>query len=92
MNRHRKPYRFLREKEMSEEKEEKTMNNNMNELTLEEMDMINGGKWNWRQSVMGGVLGGLTGAAIGALAGGLPGAAIGGVCGITCGVITGIKD
>ena len=65
------------------------MNTNMKELNLNEMEMINGGKWNWGKSILWGIVGTVAGAAIGAQIGGGVGAAAGGLLGGTAGVLSG---
>jgi len=43
------------------------MNNNMMELTIDQMEMVNGG-WDWMSAAMGALIGGTGGAGIGLMA------------------------
>ena len=54
------------------------MNTNTMELNLNEMEQISGGKWNWKDAIIGGVIGGVSLGMLGACLGGVPGAVIGG--------------
>ena len=51
----------------------------MMELNLNELEKVNGGRWDLTGAIMGGVLGGLGGASVGASLGGVVGAGAG-VC------------
>ena len=67
------------------------MNNNMMELTMDEMEMINAG-FNLFGAITGVFVGGVTGAAIGGTFGGIPGAVVGGVARAVVGAAVGGAD
>ena len=73
------------------EREEQTMDNNMMELTMDQMGMVNGGI-NIFGAIAGAVVGGLGGAALGGTFGGIPGAVIGGIAGAVTGAAVGGAD
>lgn len=64
------------------------MDTNTRELTLEELEMAEGG-WNLKKSLLGGVIGMVGGAAVAGAFGGVPGAVVGGIYGGVVGVISG---
>lgn len=64
------------------------MNNNMMELTMDEMEMINAG-FNLFGAITGVFVGGVTGAAIGGTFGAVPGAVVGGIAGAITGAAIG---
>ena len=66
-------------------KEGNRMNTNTMELNLNEMEQISGGKWNWKDAIVGGVIGGVSLGMLGACLGGVPGAVIGGAIGAGAG-------
>ena len=78
-------------KKHNAEREEQTMNNNMMELNMNEMELVNGGV-NIFGAITGAVLGGLGGAALGGTFGGIPGAVVGGVAGAVTGAAVGGAD
>ena len=61
------------------------MNTNTMELNLNEMEQISGGRWNWKDAIIGGVIGGVSLGMLGQCLGGLPGALIGGAVGVAGG-------
>ena len=67
------------------------MNNNMTELTIDQMELANGGI-NIFGAITGVFVGGVTGAAIGGTFGGIPGAVVGGVSGAVVGAAVGGAD
>jgi len=64
------------------------MNTNMNELTMDQMDMVNGG-FDLIGCIKGAVIGGTGGAVAGGCLGGPAGAVLGGVMGGAVGAIVG---
>lgn len=74
---------------------EMTMNANFSQLSFDEMMLIDGGAWSWKEfgkSVLGSTVGGAAGGAVvGAMAGGVgagPGALTGAVGGAITGAVT----
>ena len=59
------------------------MNTNTMELNLNEMELVCGGRWSWKQAIIGGVIGGVVmgtiGTCIGGPALGVPCAVVGAV-------------
>lgn len=73
---------------------EMVLNNGFCEMTMDEMLLIDGGAWSWKEfgkSVVGGAVGGAAGGAVtGAMAGGvgaLPGAGVGAAGGAVSGAV-----
>ncbi len=50
------------------------------------MELISGGRWNWKNALVGGAIGGTCFGMLGACLGGVPGALIGGTLGAAGGV------
>ena len=68
------------------------MNTNMMELKLYEMEMISGGKWNWKRALIGGTVIGAVMGTVGTCIGGPPlGAACGAVGAVAGGVAYGLS-
>ena len=68
------------------------MNTNMMELKLDEMEMISGGKWNWKRALIGGAVIGAVMGTVGTCIGGPPlGAACGSVGAVAGGVAYGLS-
>ena len=67
------------------------MNNNMMELTMDQMELAEGG-FNLFGAITGAVVGGLGGAALGGTFGGIPGAVVGGIAGAVTGAAVGGAD
>ena len=61
----------------------------MQELNLNEMEMITGGRLKWKCAVVCMVGGGITGVICGGILGGVTGAAIGGSIGVASGAAMG---
>ena len=61
------------------------LNSNMMELNLDELELISGGKWNWKDAIIGGVIGGFSLGMLGQCLDGVPGALIGGAIGVGLG-------
>ena len=73
------------------EREEQTMNNDMMELNMNEMELVNGG-CSIFGAITGAVIGGVGGAALGGTFGGIPGAVVGGIAGAATGAAVGGAD
>ena len=57
------------------------LNPNRMELTLDEMELVNGGRWSWKRAIIGGAVMG----AVGTCIGGLPLGAVTGTVGAVAG-------
>ena len=62
------------------------MNTNTMELNLNEMELVCGGRWSWKNAIIGGVIGGVVMGTIGTCIGGPP---LGAVCGTVGAVVMG---
>ena len=49
------------------------LNPNVTELNLNELELISGGRWSWKNAIIGGVIGGVSLGMLGQCLGGLPG-------------------
>ena len=61
------------------------LNPNRMELTLDEIELVNGGRWSWKRAIIGGAVIGAVMGAVGTCIGGLPLGAVTGTVGAVAG-------
>ena len=61
------------------------LNPNRMELTLDEIELVNGGRWSWKRAIIGGAIIGAVMGTIGTCIGGLPLGAVTGTVGAVAG-------
>ena len=61
------------------------LNPNRMELTLDEMELVNGGRWSWKRAIIGGAVIGTVMGAVGTCISGLPLGAVTGTVGAVAG-------